>query len=351
MRRRCPVPLDYWPMITVFRYDAASKACKRLDAATQETLGPPDGSDVMWVDLENPTPDEERFIFGEWLPVHKLTLEDITRLRREPDSPPHLPKAEEFPDYLFVIVNPLVANTAGSAGSMPAGQAITQLSAVLTHRLLITHHYKPLGSIEELRDYLGRHDAEAGRGPDYLFHHVLDATVDAYAPVLDRLEDGLDALEERVFGRPKADLLPRLLRFKRIIVTLRKTLIHEREVLARLQRGDFALIDERERVYYRNVYDHLLRFTELIEGARDMVSDLMQSHLAAMSNRLNEIMKVLTMISTIILPMTLIAGVYGMNFKKWFPELEWEYGYPFALGLMALTAVTTLGIFKWRKWF
>ena len=131
---------------------------------------------------------------------------------------------------------------------------------------------------------------------------------------------------------------------------MRKTLVYEREVLARLCRGEFDLIEAREMVYYRNVYDHLVRFTELIESSREMVSDLMQTHLAAASNKLNEIMKVLTMISTVVLPMTLIAGIYGMNFKKWFPELDWDYGYPFALGLMALTGIASFVFFRWKKW-
>jgi magnesium transporter len=120
-------------------------------------------------------------------------------------------------------------------------------------------------------------------------------------------------------------------------------------VLARLSRGEFALIDERETVYYRNVYDHLVRFAELIESSREMVSDLMQTHLSAISNRLNEIMKVLTMISTVVLPMTLVAGVYGMNFKH-MPEIESPYGYPAALGLMAMMGLGSFAFFRWKKW-
>lgn len=339
-------------MITLCRYDATGKTCQRTDATSREALGPlPTGQEVVWVDLQNPTPEEESLVLSAWLPVHSLTLEDITRLSRMPEAPPHLPKVEEFPDYLFIIVNPLFASPKNGGNARHRRHYGTQLSAILTPNLLITHHYHELPSINGLRDYLARHEVQAARGPDYLFHLVLDATVDEYAPVLDRLEDELDTVEEKVFGRPSPAMLPRLLRLKRTIIGLRKSLIHEREVLARLQRGEFRFIEERERVYYRNVYDHLIRFNELLEGARDMVSDLMQSHLAAMSNRLNEIMKVLTMISTIILPMTLIAGVYGMNFKKWFPELDWEYGYPFALGLMALTTITALALFKWRRWF
>lgn len=120
--------------------------------------------------------------------------------------------------------------------------------------------------------------------------------------------------------------------------------------MQRTGRGEFELVEEREIAYYRNVFDHLVRYTELIEAAREMVSDLMQTHLSAASNRLNQIMKTLTMISTVVLPMSLIAGIYGMNFRQGMPELDWEYGYPFALGLMLLTGVAAFTLFRWRRW-
>jgi magnesium transporter len=140
------------------------------------------------------------------------------------------------------------------------------------------------------------------------------------------------------------------LKLKRRVLFLRKTLVLEREVLARLVRAEFDLVNEHEIHYYRNVYDHLVRYTELIESAREMVSDLMELHLAATSNKLNEVMKVLTMISTVVLPMTLVAGVYGMNFHRGMPELDWQYGYPFALALMLTMGFGSLALFKWKKW-
>ena len=226
-----------------------------------------------------------------------------------------------------------------------------QLSAVLNHRVLVTHHYQPLECVTTARTFVGRHADAARRGPDFLFHHVLDAMVDEYAPVVERIAARLDGLETRLFKDPTPKLLARLLRLKRIVTGLRKTLILEREVLARLIRGEFELVDEREVVYYRNVYDHLVRYTELIESAREMVSDLMETHLAAVSNRLNQVMKVLTMISTIVLPMTLVAGIYGMNFEEnvW-PGFKSTWGFPFALGLMALLGLGSLAYFRWRKW-
>ena len=304
-------------------------------------------NEVWWLNLENPTPEEEQAVFTEWAKIHLLTTEDITRSRRLEDGLPHFPKVEEFPDYLFVIANPLRPDTAPT----PVNPRCTnvQLSAILTRHLLITHHYEALPAITYLSQFLQRHCEQAGRGPDYLFHLILDALVDEYAPEIDRLAEQLDEIETSMFVTPSQELLGELIHLKRRVVMFRKTLILEREVLARLTRGEFELVDEREIVYYRNVYDHLVRYTELIEGAREMISDLMQTHLAAVSNRLNSIMKVLTMVSTSILPMTLVAGIYGMNFEH-MPELKWALGYPFALFLMLLAAGIPLALFYWRKW-
>ena len=316
---------------------------------------------MLWIDLDNPTPEEEDRVFKQFFPVHSLTLEDVTKQRREPDQGPHLPKVEEFPEYLFVIVNPLpselcevsaVVERAGGPKRRAFRLARTnrpQLSAVLTHNVLITHHYAATVCVQDGLSHLTRHSELLQRGPDYVFHLILDGIVDEYAPVVERLAGQLDQLESRLFTRPAPEILTRLLRIKRQVSYLRKTLILEREVLARLIRGEFALVDVREIVYYRNVYDHLVRYTELIESAREMVSDLMQSHLAAVSNKLNEVMKVLTMISTIGLVCALIAGIYGMNFEN-FPELKWRYGYPFALGLMATAAAVSFLYFRWKKW-
>jgi magnesium transporter len=351
-------------MITTFLWTCSDRTCGQL-AAEQIPASAADlaSDDVLWIDLADPTPDEERFVFERFLPVHRLTLEDISRPRREADQAAHLPKVEEFPDYLFIIVNPLARwPAAGPDGVMEEPRPAAgsgrrdrgdrcQLSAVLTNNILVTHHYQPLACVDEVLAYISRHGETTGRGPDYLFHLVLDAMVDDYAPVVDRVSNRLDRLEARVFRDPSPEVLREMLRVKRRVVGMRKTLILEREVLARLTRGEFDLVTEREVVYYRNVYDHLVRYTELIESAREMVGDLMQTHLSAASNRLNEIMKVLTMISTVILPMTLVAGVYGMNFEQnvW-PDLKSSWGFAFSLGLMALTGVGALAFFRWKRW-
>lgn len=344
-------------MISIYRWNAESKR-----GGWQEVAAAPEGTccaipegDIWWIDLDDPSEEEERAVLGHFLKVHSLTFEDVTKPRREPEQGSHLPKVEEFPDYLFAIVNPLrpeIIEGSMDWTAQPLKRSSTnlQLSVVLTRSLLITHHYASLPSISEVKQFLGRHPDSCSRGPDFLFHLILDAMVDEYAPVVDRVSDELDEVEIQLFNKNPIGLIPNLLHLKRKIVALRKTLILEREVLMRLMRGEFVFVEERERAYYRNVYDHLARYAELVEAAREMVSDLVQGHLAAMSNRLNQIMKVLAMISTVVLPMSLIAGIYGMNFKS-MPEYDWSWGYPFALGLMALTAIVAVGLFKWRKWF
>ena len=349
-------------MIKVYRYDLTSGSGSWL--SSEEFAGAAESlrvsSEVLWIDLEVPTDAEEQLVFQKFMPIHSLSLEDVTRSERLPDEPPHLPKVEEFPDYLFVIVNPLtqrLLRKASHSGPVNGedffadGSPVSQLSAVLTARMLITHHAGPVAGVDRLRTYLEKHSKSAERGPDYLFHVILDEMVDEYAPVLDRFAETLEEYEAILFENPSRQMLAKLIACKRALILLRKTLIHEREILARLARAEFELINDRETVYYRNVYDHLIRFTELIEAGREMVSDLLEMHLASSANHLNEIMKTLTMISTVILPMTLVAGIYGMNFenmKMWLPLTEPRQWVTYLV--MALAGLLPLALFKWKKW-
>ena len=341
-------------MLHIVRWNPGSNSTESttLDQLPATAAELPEGS-VVWIDLAEPTPEEEERVLKAFLPVHALTFEDIIKPRASGST--HLPKVEEFPDYLFAIVNPLPLELHAEPGNELAKSVRVhklprpQLSAVLTHTVLITHHYSSMPCIMEGHGHLDRHAANVKRGPDYLFHLILDGIVDDYAPMVDRISQQLDRLETKMFRQPTPAVLAKLMRVKREVTYLRKTLILEREVLARLIRGEFQLVDPREMAYYRNVYDHLVRYTDLIENAREMVSDLMQTHLAATSNRLNEIMKTLTMISTIGMICTLIVGYYGMNFKH-IGELEWEYGHWLAFGLMVAVSLGLLTLYRWKKW-
>lgn len=337
-------------MLTLRRCREADKTCERLDgpAVMSNAADLQSTSDPWWIDLQAANDVEIAFVFGTLLPVHSLTLEDITRQRRDPQGRPHLPKVEEFDDHLFVVVNPLLSSDWPVDDDNAA--MTTQLAAVLTTTRLVTFREGPVPAVDDLHHYLDRHAAQSQRGPDYLFHIILDSMVDEYVPLLDAMAERLDDLEEEVFhAKQNKATLPKLLHLKRRLSIVRKTLTYEREVLARMCRGDFDLISEHEAVYYRNVYDHLVRFSELTESSRDMVVDLLQMLQAVVSNRLNEIMKALTMVSTIVLPMTVIAGIYGMNFEN-LPEVKWRFGYYWALALMALAGLAPLAWFRWKRW-
>jgi magnesium transporter len=345
-------------MIRALHFTGATRKTREISAEDLPTLYTElPAEDSLWIDLAAATTEEEARVLTQFLGVHPLTLEDVTKPRREPLQGAHLPKVEEFEHYLFVVINPLpldmrpeaVASDGAKVSRRKRLRLRPQLSAALTPQVLVTHHYDGLPCVDSVWQHTLRHHDAARHGPDYVFHLILDAVVDEYAPVVDAVADRLDHLESRMFRRPAPTVLKQLLRMKRGITMLRKTLILEREVLARLIRGEFASIDATEAVYYRNVYDHLVRYAELTDSSREMVSDLMQLHLSAVSNRLNEIVKVLTMISTIILPMTLIAGIYGMNFDN-MPEKSWTYGYPMSLGLMALTLVGGVWYFRRKGW-
>jgi magnesium transporter len=344
-------------MISLYCWNTTSRTGNFLDAKKLPALAEEirSGENIYWIDLSEPTEDEEALVLEQCFPVHLLTLLDITQRHREPGVLAHLPKVEEFPGYLFVIVNPLTPefiNRVEQREWIQESEAVTpvgQISAVLNRTLLITHHHALEPSVRALRLALEKCLSLGQRGPDYLFHLLLDHMVDQFAPILDDLQDSVEKIEDRVLKKPEPDVLSELLGFKRVLYTLRKTLGYEREVLFKLTRGEFDLVAEHEIAYYRNVSDHIIRFGESIERFREMVNDLQNIYLSAASNKLNQIMKVLTIISTVLFPMTLVAGIYGMNFHH-MPELHWSIGYPLALGIMALCGVGTLLFFRWKKW-
>jgi magnesium transporter len=305
-------------------------------------------SGLIWIDLENSTIEEDEIVFEKLFPIHKLTLEDISYLR-DVNKKPHLPKVEEYPEYLFVILNPLCDDFQHGRKVLDIDHATTQLSVFISPKLLITHHIGSLVGIHEVRAYLERHTLKSNHSADFIFHLIMDGIIDRYQPLLDSLEEYFNELEEVVFVAPGKSKLQDLIGLKRVINVLRKTLIHEKEILFRLSRGEFQVIDETRVIYYRDVYDHAARFVELVESSREMISDLLQAHLSSSSNKLNEVMKVLTIISILILPMTVISGIYGMNFENQ-PEVHWQYGYPMALFLMLLTSFCSYKFFKFARW-
>ena len=303
------------------------------------------GGEYYWLDLCAPTPADEERVLAELVPVHPVTREDAAGPCR--GGGPDLSKIEAFADYLFVATNPAPADLFADAPAPPRRAPREQLAAVVTRTALVTLHARPLPCIDRA---WGRAKLHADRGgPDWLLHLVLDALVDDYAPLFDAIDERLDDLEASLLRARHGRAIPRLLALKRKTALLNRSLATGHEVVARLARGEFSVIDARERAYYRDAAEHLAHYAGLAEQAQEAVSDLMHLHLAASSNRLNEVMKVLTMTSTVILPMTLIAGVYGMNFDR-LPGQHDAGGFYYALAAMVGCAAAALGYFSWRGW-
>jgi magnesium transporter len=332
-------------MVTIYHY-TANEVRKLTIKDLGHCLRQPDG--ILWVDLENPDDAEEETLLVSLFDFHPLAIEDAQRGREEGEG--HLPKVEDFTDYLFVIFNP-VEFVEGGAAKEPASMQIrtSQLSAFLSGRALVTHHYKPLRSINTAMQFLARNPQILGRGPDYVFHLIIDDIVDNYTPILDRMDDAVDGLESEVFRAPTQRTMARVLQLKRTIMTVRRIAFYQREMLNRLSRGEFRLIASEEMIYYRNVYDHLVRMTDLTDSYRDIVTGLLDAYLSVTSNRLSQVMKVLTIISTIFLPLSFITGFFGMNFR-FLPGAEWEYGVAAATLFMTAVAGLMLWVFRRNKW-
>jgi magnesium transporter len=332
-------------MVTIYFYqngDVRRLALKELHGALESHEG------VVWIDMEDPNEAEEETLLVSMFCFHHLAVEDA---RRGADEEGHLPKVEDFGDYLFVIFNPV-------EGIIPSGDEdhafrfeikTSQLSAFLMQRVLVTHHYKPLRSISYATTSLSKNAQALGRGPDFMFHMIIDEIVDSYTPILDRLDEGIDSIEEDVFHEPTQTTMIRLLELKRNIMTIRRIAMYQREMLNRLSRGEFRLVTSDEIAYYRNVYDHLVRMTEVADTYRDLISSLLDAYLSVTSNKLNQVMKVLTIISTIFLPLSVITGFFGMNFH-YLPLANWEHGILVTTGFMVLVAGGMLWVFKRNRW-
>jgi magnesium transporter len=293
----------------------------------------------LWVDLEARTPETDALL-ADTFALHPLTIEDVWT-----DS--SIPKLEQLGDYVYVL-----AHTA-RRGSDPAEIELIELDLIIGPTFVVTHDAQRSGATTAVHDELARGPRLLAKGPGWLAHAILDRLVDGYLPLVDDLDDRVEALEGDVVakaGTPEGrDVLARIFALKRSLQTLRRISMHEREMLLRLSRGDFDAIPREALPYFRDVYDHLVRVADLAESYRDLASSALDAYLSAQSNRLNEIMKALTLISTVMLPLTFVAGVYGMNFDL-MPELRWRYGYAFALALMATMAAAIVGWFRRRRW-
>ena len=294
-------------------------------------------SQRIWIDLERQTRDADALL-AEVLGLHPLTIEDIWADRSRP-------KIDDFDDYLYVIVH-------GIGAARHDKLETVEIDVVIGPNWLVTHD--PAGLVsDDIGTELDHSARVLTKGIAWLAHALLDRAVDRYMPVIDQLDAEIEQLENDVLdyaGTPRGKpVLMRILSFKRRLQELRRMSIHQREILLRLSRGELDEIPAEALPFFRDIYDHFLRINDIAEGYRDLVTSALDAYLSVQSNRMNEIMKTLTLMSTMMLPLTFIVGLYGMNFKH-MPELDWVWGYPAVLGLMVMVVTGILLWFRHRGW-
>jgi len=289
---------------------------------------------LVWIDVEGRFPEAEELLRG--LEVHPLTIEDIFETGT-------IPKVEDFGMYLYIR-----AHGIRSPKQRPQDLQKEEVDIVLGSGWVFTHHEAANEVPDRVREQVSRAGGPMdGARVTYL---VLDRLVDDTLPAMDAIDLAVEALEKASLARvPRRTVVPSVMALRGALHRLRRTAVHQREILLRLARGEFSAIPREQLPFFRDVYDHASRLADLADEARDMLGNVLEAHLSMVSNRLNEVTKVLTMTATVFLPLSFIAGVYGMNFEN-MPELHWRWGYPAVLAGMALTAILLLWWFRRRGW-
>ena len=289
---------------------------------------------LVWIDAEGRSPEVEELLRA--LQIHPLTIEDIFETGTTP-------KVEDFGHYLYIRAHGVAVPPEG-----PYHLRKEELDIVIGSGWVFTHHGAGTSACAEVREELQR----LGRAVDgpRVAHLLLDRLVDDAIPAMDAIDDAAEELEKAsVEVVPRRNMVAQVLALRGALHRFRRTAVHQREVLLRLARGEFAAIPKEQLPFFRDVYDHASRLADLADEARDLLGGVLEAHLSMVSNRLNEVTKVLTMTATVFLPISFIASVYGMNFE-YMPELHWRWGYPAVLAAMALTAGGLLLWFRRRGW-
>lgn len=295
---------------------------------------------VVWVNVDGLGDEETLARLGNVFSLHKLALEDVVNLGQRA-------KVEAYDEDLFIVAR--LPDRATAPGE--------QLTFLLGAGFVLSFQERAGDCFDGVRERIRHGKGKIRRsGPDYLAYALLDAVIDSYFPVLEEVSETLEDLEQEVLTSPDQQTVARVYEVKRQLLVLRRTISPHREAVNSLIRDTGDFVTEETSLFLRDTYDHTVRISEMVDSQRDLCSDLMTTYLSVVSNRMNEVMKVLSIIGTVFIPLGFIAGLYGMNFDPQaspfnMPELGWYLGYPFALMLMGTTALGLL-LYFWRKgWF
>jgi len=296
-----------------------------------------EASKVTWINIDGLSNTSEIEKLGKYYGLHSLILEDIVNTNQRP-------KIEEFHDFIFIVAKMLYFKEDGELEN-------EHISFILGKDYVLSFQETGGDVFDGVRERLaGASGKIRSRGADYLTYALLDAIVDNYFKVIEEMSDRIENLEEQLFiTQPNHDITFEIQELKRTILRIRRAVFPLREVVSRLEKIENDLIDVKTKNYIRDLYDHIIQVSENIDIYREMTWSIMDMYMSTISNRMNEVMKVLTIMASIFIPLTFIAGIYGMNFE-YMPELEWKYGYFVLLGVMLLIFLGMLYYFRRKKW-
>ena len=292
---------------------------------------------ISWLDVIGLQNIEIIQKIGSEFNLHPLVLEDIANTGQRP-------KLEDYNNYLFAVIKNLVYQEENKE------LRTEQISIILGSNWLISFQEDENAPFNTVRERLRKNTSMIRKnGADYLLYSLIDSIVDNYFVILEKIGEQIEEIENELIDNPTPETLQTLHKLKRQMIILRKSVWPLREVISKLERWEIKLINKSTHVFLRDIYDHTIQAMDAVESFRDMLSGMLDIYLSSISNRMNEVMKVLTIIATIFIPLTLVAGIYGMNFRI-MPELDWIWGYPLVLLLMFIIGIIMLVYFKSKKW-
>ncbi len=323
--------------ISIIDYD--ERNFQEREAKTIEECFPfKDTPTVTWINIDGIHDVDIIDKIGKHFDLHPLIMEDIMNTEQRP-------KMEDFGNYLYVVLKMLYYDDEENETK------VEQVSMILGDNFVISFQERKGDIFDPIRERLRNGKGRIRKmGADYLGYSLMDTIVDNYFTILERLGDRIEELEEIMVANPRLETLHEIHRLKREMVFLRKSVWPLRELISGMERGESPLIHKATRIYLRDVHDHTIQVIDTIETYRDMLSGMHDTYLSSVSNRMNEIMKVLTIIATIFIPLTFIAGIYGMNFE-FMPELKWRWAYFVVWGVIIVIAISMMTYFKRKKWF
>lgn len=321
--------------ISIIDYDE-KQYHEKVTERIEECFPFKDKSTVTWINIDGIHNTEIIEKMGKHFNLHPLLLEDILNTDQRP-------KIEDFDDYLFIVLKMLYYQEEEVNSE--------QVSLIIGSNFVISFQEKEGDVFNPIRDRIRNGKGRVRKmGADYLAYCLIDAIVDNYFIILEKTGEKIEGMEDELIANPSPETLQTIHNLKRDTIFLRKSVWPLREVISTLERSESALIQQSTGIFLRDVYNHTIQVMDTIESYRDMVSGMLDIYLSSVSNRMNEVMKVLTIIATIFIPLTFLAGIYGMNFK-YMPELEWRWGYFGILSIMVVVGILMFIYFKRRKWF